>query len=38
METAGHMTLTVRRNHISKIIENGWYQVTDIAIRNYYGK
>ena len=38
METAGHMTLTVQGNHISKIIENGWYQVTDIAIRNYYGK
>ena len=37
METAGHMTLKVRRNHISKIIENRWYQVTDIAIRNYYG-
>ena len=37
MGTTGHMPLTGWGNHISKIIENRWYQITDIVIRKYYG-
>lgn len=37
MEIRGNMPPTVWRNHISTIIENCWYQITDIAIRKYYG-
>ena len=32
-----YMLLTVRGNNTSKIIENRWYQMKDIAIKKYYG-
>ena len=38
LDTTGHMLLTAWVNHISKIIESRWYQITDIAIRKYYDK
>ena len=37
MGTTDHMLLTVWGNHISKIIENSWYQIADIAIKMYDG-
>ena len=36
MDTIGNMSLTVCGNQITKMIENQWYQITDIAIRKYY--
>ena len=35
--TTGSVPLTVWGNHISKIIENRQQQITDTAIRKYYG-
>ena len=37
MRTTDHMLLTIWGNHISKIIENSWYQIADRAIKMYYG-
>ena len=37
MDTVVHLQLKVWGNHISKIIENCWYQIADISIRKYYG-
>ena len=31
-----YMLLTVRGSNTSKIIENRWYQMNDIAIKKYY--
>ena len=37
MEIIDNMPLTVWGNHTSTITENRWHQITDIAIRKYYG-
>ena len=37
LDNTGNICLTVWQNHIEKLTENQWYQITDVTIKNYYG-